>query len=634
MLTNQSLNIFIPAAGRGERLRPITDHIPKPLMPVLGKPVLQHVLERVSTLSFNLIGINLHYKSRELSEWIGRCPFNHEIDLFHEDEVLGTGGALKNAEGLLKQGPFLVHNSDVLSDIDLDSLVEHHRKSGNFITLAVHDFTKFNSLVLDKNGCLIKVDRKSSGKLMAYTGIAVYEPEFLKFLPAGRSSVVDSWMTAIYEGHCIGTLDISGSCWSDIGTADSYAASVFHALRREGETVYIHPAVQGCEDIDYKGNVIIEEGCSFRGPVTLQNCIVLPGTRVGVINVGVALRGDPLRESPLHANCITGPDFTIPLNEAEFYQLSGPDKRQLIGTGGSDRQYFRITNDSSSVVLMECNENDPDFMRHIEYTKFFRSNNIPVPELKSSDPDQMQAVFEDAGDISLYSYLQCSRTKQELEDIYKKVLDVAASIHCLKKDQVKECPLLEKRVFDHDYFRWETGYFLLEFIQGVKHIKVENVQALDKELDLIACQADAIPKTVIHRDFQSQNIMIMKDRELRVIDFQGARIGPPAYDIASILWDPYFRLDDGMRDKLLAYYITEMKERVNDGFDAQKFTETLICCRLQRHMQALGAYGFLSRVKGKKYFMKFMPEGIRLLRDDIRSSGDNYHVLGRLANRL
>jgi aminoglycoside/choline kinase family phosphotransferase len=558
-----------------------------------------------------------------LTRWIDQYPRKNKIDLFHEDDVLGTGGAIKNAEGLLNQGPFLVHNSDVLSNIDLDKVLEHHRRSENLVTLAVHDYTKFNSLVIDSKGCLIKVDRKSSGKLMAYTGVAVYEPEFLKYVPDGASHVVDAWMTAINDGHHIGTLDVSGSYWSDIGTADSYAASVFHALRHEGETVYIHPAVQGCGDIDYKGNVVIEDRCSFSDPVTLQNCIVLPGTRAGMI-----------RESPLHVNCIIGTEFTIPLYETEICQLSGPDKRQLIGTGGSDRKYYRIKKDSRSVVLMQSINDDPDFMRHLEYTKFFRSHDIPVPELKSADLEQMQAVFEDAGDISLYSFFKCRRTKQEIEGMYKRVLDMAAGIHCIKKTQVRECPLLEDRVFDKEYFRWETDYFLSQFVQGIKNIEVEHIQALENELERIADYADSIPKTVIHRDFQSQNILVMKGRELRVIDFQGARIGPPGYDIASILWDPYFHLDDVMRDNLLKYYLSAMIHNQCENFSEKTFIDTLVNCRLQRHMQALGAYGFLSRVKGKNYFQKFIPEGIRLLKEDILLTGDNYPELGRLVRRI
>ena len=623
MSSRQLLNIFIPAAGRGERLRPITDHIPKPLMPVLGKPVLQYVLERVSELSFNKIGINLHYKSEVISTWIDQYPFKDKIDLFYEDDELGTGGALKNAEVLLRQGPFLVHNSDVLSNIDLGRLVDQHMKSTNLITLAVHDFSKFNSLVLDDNGCLIKVDRKASEKLMAFTGVAVYEPDFLKLLPVGSSGVVDAWMLAIKEGFRIGTFDVSGSYWSDIGTADSYAASVFRTLRQEGEAVYVHPSAKGCSDINYNGNVIIEDGCAFSGPVTLQNCIVLTGSRVGVIH-----------ELPLHANCIIGPDFLIHFDVSEALQLSDQDNRQLIGTGGSDRKYYRVKNDNMSVILMQSSKNDPDFIRHVEYTKFFRNNDIPVPGLVSSDPEQMQAVFEDAGDISLYSYLQCRRSEQDMEEIYKKVLDVAAGIHRIKKEQVKECPLLEKRIFDHDYFRWETDYFLSQFVQGIKNLKPENVQALDDELDRLAGYADSIPKNLIHRDFQSQNIMVMKGRELRVIDFQGARVGPPAYDIASILWDPYFRLDNGMRDNLLKYYISAMKHSHCEKFSAQDFIDRLIYCRLQRHMQALGAYGFLSRIKGKEYFQKFIPEGIKLLKEDILLSGDGYPELRRLVSRL
>jgi aminoglycoside/choline kinase family phosphotransferase len=214
--------------------------------------------------------------------------------------------------------------------------------------------------------------------------------------------------------------------------------------------------------------------------------------------------------------------------------------------------------------------------------------------------------------------------------MYKKVLDVAAGIHSIKIEQVKECPLLEERIFNFDYFRWETDYFLSQFIAGIRNISVNDIDILKKELDLLAGQADAIPKTVMHRDFQSQNIMINTDMDLRVIDFQGARIGPPAYDIVSILWDPYYRLDDRMRDTLLDYYIAEMKTRTGSGFDAQDFSNTLIYCRLQRHMQSLGAYGYLSRIKGKKYFQKYIPEGVRLLKEDIAISGDYYPSLNGL----
>ena len=115
---NKKLNIFILAAGLGERLRPITDHIPKPLLPVLGKPALQYVIDNVSSLPFGNIGINLHHKKEDIEEWVSKSTLNEKIKLFHEETILGTGGALKNAEGLLGERTFLVHNSDILSDIN------------------------------------------------------------------------------------------------------------------------------------------------------------------------------------------------------------------------------------------------------------------------------------------------------------------------------------------------------------------------------------------------------------------------------------------------------------------------------------------------------------------------------------
>jgi aminoglycoside/choline kinase family phosphotransferase len=118
-----------------------------------------------------------------------------------------------------------------------------------------------------------------------------------------------------------------------------------------------------------------------------------------------------------------------------------------------------------------------------------------------------------------------------------------------------------------------------------------------------------------------------------VIDFQGARMAPPAYDIASILWDPYHRIDDTMRERLLSYYIQKMQKEVNE-FDGTAFRGTLLSCRLQRHMQALGAYGFLAVVKGKKYFLKHVPEALRLLREETASAKNDYPILFELVRNL
>lgn len=597
----KKINLFILAAGLGERLRPVTNHIPKPLIPVLGKPVIERVLDKISTLPFDRIGINLHYRKEAVEEWAQSSSLFEKIVLFPEEKILGTGGALKNAEGFLKEGTFLVHNSDILSDMNLAGLLEHHRLSNNLVTLAVHDYPKFNSVVVDEGGFFIGVNGGLTGRMLAFTGIAVYEPAFIDFLPEGVSSVVDAWFKAKGEGNKIGTFNVSGCCWSDIGSPNAYAAAVFELLRREGETVYIHPSIGRCTDADMQGHVVIEEGCNLGNGVSLGNCIVLPHS--------------PLSNGSAFENCILGPGFKVDLTCSEILSID-KDNRQLIGTGGSDRKYFRIQKDNKSVVLMQCKDDDPDYERQIEYTRYFLKHAVPVPALIEADIGEKNALIEDAGDISLYSWLKCPRHRADIENIYRQVIDIIVLVHTKVSEDISTCPLLKSRVFDYDHFRWETDYFIKRFVDGVRNINIRNLPVLNEELHQLALKADAVPKVVIHRDFQSQNIMVMKGQKLRLIDYQGARLGPPAYDVASMLWDPYYRLEDEMRQRLLDYYMERMKAFYSGKFDEDIFKSSLVLCSLQRHMQALGAYGFLSLVKGKKYFQKHMPEGLRLLKDD------------------
>ncbi len=620
---NEPINIFIPSAGLGERLMPITSHIPKPLLPIVGKPVMEIILERVSLLPVKHIGINLYHMDDVIEEWINHSAFREKTILFPEDPILGTGGALKNAERFLSEGIFLVHNSDILSEIDLELLIEFHRSSGNLATLAVHDFPKFNTVVIDSEGCVMGVGKSlihesRIEKRVAFTGIAVYNPEFLKFIPEGISSVVDAWLTAARAGYRIGAFDVSSCQWNDIGTPAAYASAVFDRLREDGETVYIHRSVRGCEHADMDGYVAIEEKCAVDGGF-LRNCILLPECR---------LDKDESRE-----NCIIGPDFEIPLKEEEIFASSGFSHIYLIGTGGSDRKYYRVREGSKSTVLVQFGPDDEDFDRHVEYTDFFRKYGIPVPELLEVDRERREAVFEDLGDLSLYSWLKCSRPEEQVETIYRKVIDIAVAIHSVVTPHISECALMAERIFDYDHLRWETNYFIENFITRLRNIKLKDASLLSGEFHRLALKVDSFSKTVIHRDFQSQNIMITRGGVPRLIDYQGTRIGPPAYDIASLLWDPYYRLEGSLRERLLNYYIAKMKEKRSD-FKEEVFGEMLAHCCLQRHMQALGAYGFLSSVKGKLYFLKHVEEGVRLLKEDLTLVREEYPGLYELALEL
>lgn len=619
----KGINCFILAAGYGERLRPITDHIPKPLLPVLGKPVLQSIIEKMLALDADKIGINVHYKKEIIGDWIKASPFGSNIVLFPEEPILDTGGALKNAAGFLIGGDFLVHNADIISDIDLSALLEHHRHTGNIATLAVHHYPQFNNVVVDGKGLLKGIGRDhkladSSERLVAFTGLAAYSSDFLEFLPGGISRVVDAWLEASAAGRRVGTFDVTGCMWSDIGNPAAYAATVINALKSNGDTAYIDPSSKGCRHSGIGGNVVIEKGSILGKTSSLKNCIVLPGGQT--------------EEGGSYENCIVGSGYIISLDESVFAPSSGIGT--LIGTGGSDRQYYRVKQEDRTIVAMECIPADPDFSRHVEYTVFFRKYGIPVPEIFGVNFERKSAFFEDLGDVSLYAWLKCPRPDTEIETLYRLVMDILVQLHCGASDHVSECPSLAARIFDYDYLRWETGYFIERFVKGLQNIDISDTAALDDEFRRLALKADAFPKRIIHRDFQSQNIMMTKGGIPRVIDYQGARLAPPAYDLASILWDPYAPLESGVRDGLLSYYMNKVAVTGGDWFSTAGFRESLIYCRLQRHMQALGAYGFLSTEKGKPYFLRHVPESLRHLKEEVTLARTEFPVLYNLVMAL
>ncbi len=611
---------FVLAAGLGERLRPVTDILSKPLIPLCGKPCIERAVERVMQCEPEHLCVNLHYKADAIRTWASGTSFGARIRFYHEPDILGTGGALKNAAPLLAGGTFLVCNSDIITDIDLSVLLDRHLAEKNLVTLALLDYPRFNTVRVAADGLFAGLRRPAGEnpefRLRAFTGIAVYEPAFLDFLPDGVSHVTDAWKRARDAGERVATFDVSGCFWSDIGTPASYVRTVFDLLRTEGETVFIHPSAHGCEQSSYQGYVSLEADCLAHGS-RLRNCVVLPGCDVS---------GKHIENAVVHAGGILS--FAAQdLFDGESGGLVG------IGAGGSDRRYFRIGHGGNSAVLLQCAQRDDEFERHAAYAKFFIEQGVRVPRLVSIAANHPAMLFEDLGDLSLYSWLRCRRSHEAAEAVYRKILDQLVRLHVTATGRVAECPLLASRVFDYEYLRWETTYFIARFVTGLLGHSDIDRSALDYEFHRLALTVDAAPRTIIHRDCQSQNVMLKNGTEACLIDFQGARLLTPAYDIASLLWDPYYRLNEEIRERLMAYYLVEMYNK-SDKFDADAFRIVLLPCRLQRHMQALGAYGFLAMEKGKHYFLKHVPEGLRLLKEDVAEASSEYPALFSLVSRL
>lgn len=159
---------------------------------------------------------------------------------------------------------------------------------------------------------------------------------------------------------------------------------------------------------------------------------------------------------------------------------------------------------------------------------------------------------------------------------------------------------------------WESGYFRERFVEGLLGLDY-NRQALDAEFHQLARQVEANTRWgVLFRDFQSTNVL-HTDGRWRIIDFQGARLGPPQYDVASFINDPYLRLPEPTRHALLQDYAHRREQRGLES--AQSFLELYPLVAAHRMMQALGAYGLLSLVKGKWWFLQHVPAALAHLRE-------------------
>ena len=159
---------MIFAAGLGTRLKPITDNLPKALVPIAGKPLLEHVILKLKAAGFNELIVNVHHFPDQIIDFLKQNNnFGIRIEVSDErDELLDTGGAIRKAAWFLEEGaPFLVHNVDILSNLDLTELVEAHIQSQSLATLVVSRRDTFRYLLFDDNKQLCGWVNEKTGEI-------------------------------------------------------------------------------------------------------------------------------------------------------------------------------------------------------------------------------------------------------------------------------------------------------------------------------------------------------------------------------------------------------------------------------------------------------------------------------------
>lgn len=296
----------------------------------------------------------------------------------------------------------------------------------------------------------------------------------------------------------------------------------------------------------------------------------------------------------------------------------------LAGVAGSRRLYWRLQQGLRSFIVLESPEDDADFGRFLRITQFYRLMRFPVPMVYCIDDAAHQVILEDLGERRLFdlvmqerSVLKTNGVGEGTLDGYRKSVDLLVDLQTRCHAMHQECPDIRSRLFDKEQLLWETSYFRVQYLEGLRGIATEKTSALQPLFDSLADQVDAQPKAVMHRDYQSQNLMAAKDGILHVIDYQGSRLGSIYYDLASLLLDPYVGLDDAAIDELLRYY--HAKSLHTTPFETMR--DSFYLAGFQRIMQALGAYCFLSRVKGLTAFAEHITPGESRLRWLIQKAG-------------
>lgn len=179
---------IILAAGYGSRLSPLTDQIPKPLLPIAGKPMLIRILEKLKEAGADRIAVNTHHLAEQVERCIRESEFADSVTVYNEPEILGTGGPLVNAKELLADGEcFLLHNCDAVTDFDLSALIREHCQSGATATMALIDGPE--NRVLTEQGMIRSIvgrphaEAGPEAKNMTYACVAAFSRDIFEYLP-------------------------------------------------------------------------------------------------------------------------------------------------------------------------------------------------------------------------------------------------------------------------------------------------------------------------------------------------------------------------------------------------------------------------------------------------------------------
>ena len=286
---------FVLGAGLGTRLRPLTDAVPKPLVPIFQKPLITFAFDHLIAAGIERFYINTHHQPQRFDEVFPSKTYRgFPLQFRHEPVLLETGGGIANVADWLGDEPFLVYNADILSDLPLAPLLAEHRRAGNMVTLALRSQGGPQHVSLDRaTGRLVDIRNllgTGAPEEFVFTGIYAVEAEFHRWLQPGvKRSVIPTFLEMIRRGAPLGGVVIDQGHWWDVGTRTAYMqlhrdlpSLPFpqYALQDAAWRTAIHGSATVAEGAKLRGCSVVGAGSHVGANAVLDDTIAWPGAKI------------------------------------------------------------------------------------------------------------------------------------------------------------------------------------------------------------------------------------------------------------------------------------------------------------------------------------------------------------------
>ena len=551
---------IVLAAGHGTRLRPFTCATPKPLMPVWGEPMLGRIVSMLRSWGVDDIAFNSHCLHEQIKAW---------VDGYRR----GATAAGDKVKIKVSYEPEILGTGGVLNPL---------RE-----WIGDDPFYLVNGDVVVENAPnpLEKVRNFDSPSVIACALVSESGPRTIEVEP--ESGFVTNWRSD--DAGCDGTYTYCGI-----------------SVLKPAILKFVKP--EGFSSIVSAYESAMMEGCFVKAVKSRE----MLWTDAGTVSAYIDLNRDgddnafcdfPQVKAALEAvNVKVGSD-SVGLGVSDASQQC--PQVEFLGARGSERVFFRC---NKGIIILYDDGNRDENGLYAGHARFLKSRGIHVPEVLADLTQIKTLVLEDAG----------GERKMSVDD-YAKVVEELVKFGALGTDpEIGSLNLLPE--FDDDTWTWERNLFR-KFCLGARFGR-EMPKDVERELEKVAQVLEKEPKALVHRDFQSTNVL-WKNGQLRFIDFQGMRLGPAAYDLASLLYDPYVKMSAKARSALCALY-GKLSGR-------PQIAEVLPLAAVQRLVQCLGAYGRLASV-GQPQFGKWVMPALQNLLDAADEAG--LDAVGALAEDL